>query len=249
MKNRHEVLVDEESIRELLGRRARMLSVSGAAYNLDLDEEELLDLIRHGCLKAASGPGLDGFPDVRLETGSVSGLYRRVEQRAEPSRENVITVEIFGDGVGLEEVREQLKARKLSFGQWQRAVLDGAVTPLRLNPLGREFSDYTLREFAFRREDFEAYVNQRCPAVQIPPYLPAPKKRELTVSEMTDLLMGKWDRQQQTFTRKGVESYESDAAESCDVTLLGMLAKGIFERSDAAIPGRPGKLHRHYTSA
>ena len=74
-------------------------------------------------------------------------------------------------------------------------MLNGAVTLLRLNPLGKEFSDYTLREFAFRREDFEAYVNQQCPAVQIPPYLPAPEKREMTVSEMTDLLIGKWDRQ------------------------------------------------------
>jgi hypothetical protein len=93
---------------------------------------------RHGEVRplpsSATGPSLDGFPDVRLETGSVSGLYRRVEQRAEPSRENVITVEIFGDGVGLEEVREQLKARKLSFGQWQQAVLDGPMQRFARNP-------------------------------------------------------------------------------------------------------------------
>jgi hypothetical protein len=92
-------------------------------------------------------------------------------------------------------------------------------------------------------------VNRRCPVAQIPRYLTLPEKREMTVSEMTDLLMEKWDRQQRTFTRKGVESYESDALESCDVALLGMLAEGIFERSDAAPLGPPSKLHRHYTSA
>jgi hypothetical protein len=73
------------------------LSVPSAAYNLSLDEEELLDLIRYDCLKAASGPSLGGFPDVR-------------------------------------------------FGQWQRAVLNGEVALIRSNPLGREFSGYSLRE-------------------------------------------------------------------------------------------------------
>jgi hypothetical protein len=34
-----------------------------------------------------------------------------------------------------------------------------------------------------------------------------------------------------------------------DAALLGKVAKGIFERSDAATLGRLSKLHRHYTSA
>lgn len=120
-------------------------------------------------------------------------------------------MEIFGGSVELKEVREQLKVRNLSFGQWQRAVLDGEVIPLKLNPLGRKFSGCSLREFVFRKEDFEAYVNRRCPAIQIPPYLPLPKKpkkKMMTVSEMTNLLGRNWDRQQQIFTRKGVETHD-----------------------------------------
>lgn len=71
----------------------------------------------------------------------------------------------------------------------------------------------------------------------------------MTVSEMADLLMRRWDRQQQTFTRKGVEAHEMEDVESCDVALLSRIAKGIFERSDAVILGQPSQLHRHYTSA
>jgi hypothetical protein len=227
VKDHHEVLVDEESIRHLLVRREWMLTVGMAAYNLGLDEDEVCDLIRHDCLKAASGPSLDGFPDIRLEIGAIIDLYRRVERRAKPSDETLITVALFDDSIGLEDLRRQLKGRRLSFGQWQRAVLDGEVTPLKLVPLGGRFSSFSLRHFAFRREEFEAYVNRRCPAARIPPSPPAPVKREMTVSEMASLLERRWSRQQQTFTRKGVEAY--------DVAQLGRVAKGIFERSDAAI--------------
>jgi hypothetical protein len=227
VKNSHEILVDEESIRHLLGRREWMLTVGMAAYNLGLDEDEVRDLIRHDGLKAASGPSLDGFPDIRLEVGAIIDLYRQVERRAEPSGETLITVALFDDSIGLEELRRQLKGRRLSFGQWQRAVLDGEVTPLKLVPLGSGFSSFSLRHFAFRREEFEAYMNRRCPAVQLPPAQTVPEKREMTVSEMTNLLRRRWDRQQQIFTRRGMEAY--------DAARLGRVAKGIFERSDAAI--------------
>ncbi len=227
VKNHHEVLVDEESIRHLLDRREWMLTLRGAACNLGLDEDEVRDLIRHGCLKAASGPSLDGFPDIRLEIGAIIGLYRQVERRAETSDETLITVALFDDSIGLEDLRRQLKSRRLSFGQWRRAAPDGEVTPLKLVPVGAGFSSFSLRHFAFRREEFEAYVNRRCPVVRIPPSAPAPAKREMTVSEMAGLLERRWNRQQQTFTRKGVEAY--------DVAQLGRVAKGIFERSDAAI--------------
>ncbi|MGH8710159.1 MAG: hypothetical protein ACREVA_02390 [Burkholderiales bacterium] len=192
---------------------------------LGLDEDELRDLIRHDCLKAASGPSLDGFPDIRLEVGSIIDLYRQVERRAEPSGETIITVALFDDSIGLEELRRQLKGRRLSFGQWQRAVLNGEVTPLKLIPLGSGFSGFSLKHFAFRTEEFEAYVTHHCPAD--PVLLPVPEKREMTVSEMADLLLRRWNRQQQIFTRKGVEAY--------DVAQPGGVAKGIFERSDAAI--------------
>jgi len=106
-------------------------------------------------------------------------------------------------------------------------VLDGEVTPLKLVPLGSGFSSFSLRHFAFRREEFEAYMNRRCPAARIPPSAPAPEKREMTASEMADLLERRWNRQQRTFTRRGVEAY--------DVAQLGRVAKGIFARSRAAI--------------
>jgi len=162
---------------------------------------------------------------------SINDLYSQVEQRAKPSLKTAITMEIFGDGIKLEEVREQLKVRKLSFGQWQRAVLDGEVIPLKLNPLGRDFSGCSLREFAFRKEDFELYVNRRCPAIQIPPYLPLPMKREMTVSEMTNVLRRKWNQQQQIYLRKGVEIHEMKAVEFYDAALLGMVARRIFASS------------------
>jgi hypothetical protein len=54
----------EDRVRNLLGRRTPMLTVATAAYNLGLNEDELRDLIRHGCLNAARVPSLDGLLDV-----------------------------------------------------------------------------------------------------------------------------------------------------------------------------------------
>jgi hypothetical protein len=228
----HQLLIDEKSIRTLLDQRKWMLIIEQAACVLGISENELGDLLEHGCLKVASGPLLDGFPDIRLEMVGVVGLYERLKQRAEPAEKGILLIGLSKELIGLEAVRAHLKANHLSLGQWLRAALDEEVTPIKLLPLvGHEFNGYSLNHFAFRREQFEQYLKVRCPNAAPLSIQPRQRRRHITAKELrelVELLQGKWERQQLTFTRKGLEAYSA--------AQLGNAAKAIIERSKDATP-------------
>lgn len=222
------LLVDEKSIRDLLDRRKWMLTIEQAACVLGISANELRDLTDHGCLEVASGPKLDGFPDARMEKSAIIGLYNRLERRAEPAKECILFASLSDDLIEQEEVRELLNVRNLSFGEWLQASLNGEVSPLKLLPLvGHEFNGYSLNHFAFRKEQFERYVKERCSGDEPVKIQPRQRLRFITseeLREMIELLQRKWERQQRTFTRKGVEVYSA--------AQLGRMAKAIFERSN-----------------
>jgi hypothetical protein len=144
-----EPLVDCESIEELIKRLSRLLSMRLAAMVMGVEPRDIEDLVRHGCLRAASGPVADGLPEWRFDEVDLYSLINAVGDR--------ITETVSGaqeELVSTDEIIRHLRRLRPGLGRFMRDVLDGNLAPVRMRKLPG------LEGFLFRKGDVSGYLSR-----------------------------------------------------------------------------------------
>lgn len=144
-----EALVDGLSIEEMLNQLNGLLPMWSAAKAIGVEPHDIEDLVRHGCLKAASGPEADGLPEWRFKESNLYSLINAIadwiiEPSAGPQEELI----------GADEAITLLRSLGVSIGRFTQDMLRGKLAPAGKRKLPG------LPGFLFRKVDVLGYLDR-----------------------------------------------------------------------------------------
>jgi hypothetical protein len=119
-----EPLIDSASIDEMRNGLDRLLTLSLAARVMGVGPRDIKDLVRHGCLRAASGPEADGLPELRFEERDLCSLLDAIDDR-------LIYPAIMAqeDFIGADEIIARLHRVGIDIGRFTQDILSGNIAP------------------------------------------------------------------------------------------------------------------------
>jgi hypothetical protein len=101
-----------------------LLHIRHVAEALSIAPEDVEDLIRHDCLKAESGPDVDGLPDWNFTKNNFYSFIDAISDRI------VISDSDLPENlVGAKEVTGRLKRLNIGLGRFAADVLDWKIVP------------------------------------------------------------------------------------------------------------------------
>ena len=142
-----EALIDYTSIDEMRNGLERLLTLSLAARAMGVGARDIEDVVRHGCLREASGPEADGLPELRFEERDLCSLLDAIDDRLiYPA---IMAQEAF---IGADEIIARLHRVGIGIGRFTQDILSGNIAPAgRRKRLG-------LVSFLFLKVDASGYL-------------------------------------------------------------------------------------------
>lgn len=230
-----EILIYLPSLELLLSELSGFMAYWSAAAFLGVQASDVMYLIRNNCLKAVSGPNIDGFGTWRVEPADVTRLIRKIEMK-------------ITDEVSLEddrviygwEVLKYLKQYELSAGKFIVDMLNDEVVPV------GEFKGEGITKFLFLKDQVIKYRQNLHPE-ELPvnvfnyrekfleklewekahqkgrPGKGRTKAPDEFVRGIAVLLDNQWAQNDLVYTNKGIESF--------NIQELGDVAKLIFRNT------------------
>jgi TniQ len=178
-------LVDRQSIYRYKSSVEQMLCTLSVAGRLNVEIDDMIELVRYGCLCAQSGPEIDGFEEWKFAYNAVEKLIGNISSRVISSCAPSVS-----ELIGANDTFKYLKRHKLSVGRFISAVLAGEVNPV------AESSGKGLSRFAFQREQVISYIQK----------LRSPRPaRKLTLRDVAEFLDRKMAENELMHSNKGVE--------------------------------------------
>lgn len=144
-----EILICRESVMRFIKSQNRLLHINTVALELSVEVEDVEDLIRHGCLKAASGPDVDGLPDWSFTKEELDSFVDAISNRI-----------VIDDGdrprdlMGAKEVLGRLRRFDIGAGRFAADVLGRKIIP------AVDISRPGFAGLFFRKSDAVDYLNQ-----------------------------------------------------------------------------------------
>jgi hypothetical protein len=162
-----EVLVSNESIISFKKSLNNLLHIRSVAEVLCIQVADVKDLIRYGCLKAASGSQVDGLPDWSFTQKDVYSFVDAICDRIVTSE-----AETPKDLVGGREVLARLRRVNAGVGHFTTHVLSGEIVPVGAT------SNPGFAGLLFLKDDVSNYLNRlgkevnggECQSICIPEY-------------------------------------------------------------------------------
>ena len=142
-----EVLVRKESIMGFMKSLSCLLHINAAARELNIQAEDVEDLIRHGCLKAESGPDVDGLTNWGLTKEELNSFVDAINDRVVTNDRDRPR-----DLIGAKEVLGKLRRLNIGAGRFTADVLSRKIIPaVYINRLG-------FAELLFRKNNVADYL-------------------------------------------------------------------------------------------
>jgi hypothetical protein len=213
-----ETLIYLPSIELLLSKISDLATHWSAAEFLGVHASDIMYLIRNGCLRALSGPEIDGFSQWALETIEVTSLMRKIERK-------IINGKLprFSKVTSGVSVLKYLKQYGLSAGKFILDMLNDEIVPVgevkgegipkflflkkqvisyrrNLKP-----EDLPIDVFNYREKFLEKLKKEK--AFQERRSIEEREKIFRLVKGIMQLLDKEWERNDMVYTNKGIEFF------------------------------------------